>query len=182
MVNESSGVRIEAWSEEDFDLLRAANAPEMTAHLSGPETEEQLLARHRRYVTLSAEDTARSRVYRIVAADTGERAGTIGFWESDWQGREIYETGWGVLPGFQGRGIASAAARAVIGAARAAGLHRCLHAFPRLSNTASNAVCRKAGFQLMGEHEIDYPPGSFHPSNDWRFDLWAPLPPAPPGP
>ena len=43
-------VRLEAWTAADLGLLRQANTPEMTAHLGGPETEDTLLDRHRRYL------------------------------------------------------------------------------------------------------------------------------------
>ncbi|MFF3321181.1 GNAT family N-acetyltransferase [Streptomyces sp. NPDC002889] len=174
-----STVRIEPWSEDDFDLLRSANAPELMDHLGGPETEEQLVTRHLRYVDLSTDRTGRGRMFRIVletggnAAGEGEgqAAGSVGFWEQTWNGERVYETGWSVLPGFQGRGIATAGTLAVIEQARAARKHRFLHAFPSVDNTPSNAVCKKAGFTLVGECEFEYPPGHPLRSNDWRLDL-----------
>jgi hypothetical protein len=36
---------------------------------------------------------------------------------------------------------------------------------------ASNAVCRKAGFELVGECDFEYPPGNHIRSNDWRLAL-----------
>jgi RimJ/RimL family protein N-acetyltransferase len=162
-------VRLEPWGEDDFWLLRRTNAPEMTEHLGGPETEEQLVARHRRYVGLDE----RGRMFRVVLPDTGESVGSIGFWEREWQGGTVWETGWGVLPEFQGRGLAARAARAVAEAARTAGRHRHLHAFPGADHPASNAVCRKAGFELLGPVRFEYPKGSWMTSNDWRLDLEA---------
>ncbi|MYU52181.1 GNAT family N-acetyltransferase [Streptomyces sp. SID7805] len=176
-------VRIEPWGTDGLDLLRRLNAPEMTGHLGGPETERQLLARHRRYLGLDGA----GQMFRVVllpdgapgddegepGAPAGAVVGSIGFWELSWQGAAVYETGWGVLPEFQGRGIAVAAAREVIGRAGAEGLHRSLHAFPSVHHTASNAVCRKAGFELMGECEFEYPKGRPMRSHDWRLDLTA---------
>ncbi|NUK25584.1 GNAT family N-acetyltransferase [Streptomyces lunaelactis] len=166
-------VRIEPWSEDDFDLLRAANAPEMMDQLGGPETEEQLINRHRRYVDLSADRTGKGRMFRIVLLSSGRAAGTIGFWEQTWNGERVYETGWSVLPGFQGHGVATAGTSAVVEVARAERKHRYLHAFPSVTNGPSNAVCRKAGFDLVGECDFAYPPGQIHRSNDWRLDLQA---------
>ncbi|GGT31047.1 hypothetical protein GCM10014713_25560 [Streptomyces purpureus] len=62
------GVWIEPWSdsERDFALLQAVNAPELTGHLGGPESDEQLVGRHRRYVKLSADRTGAGRMYRVV--------------------------------------------------------------------------------------------------------------------
>ncbi|MGW7637855.1 GNAT family N-acetyltransferase [Streptomyces decoyicus] len=180
LITESDGsalsrVRIEPWTAADLDLLRRTNAPEMTAHLGGPETEEQLLARHARYLDLRGA----GQMFRIVLDPEGAVAGSIGFWEREQQGEKVYETGWGVLPEFQGRGIAVAAAREVIAAARAEGRHRSLHAFPSVEHAASNAVCRKAGFALVGERAFEYPKGHMMRSNEWRLDLTAAAGPAP---
>jgi RimJ/RimL family protein N-acetyltransferase len=86
----------------------------------------------------------------------------------------VYESGWNVLPEFQGRGVATAAVRAVVACARADGRHRWLHAFPAVANGGSNAVCGRAGFALLGEVDFEYPPGRFMRSNDWRYDLVSP--------
>ncbi|MDI9888217.1 GNAT family N-acetyltransferase [Streptomyces sp. HNM0645] len=167
-------LRIEPWSEGDFELLRALNAPELTEHLGGPEPEGGLAERHRRYVALSMDRSGAGRMYRVVLTAGGEPVGSIGFWEKTWRDGEVYETGWSILPGFQGRGIATAAALAVVAEARAEHRHRHLHAFPSVDNAPSNAVCRKAGFSLIGECDFEYPPGTPLRSNDWRLDLGGP--------
>ncbi|MFJ5259482.1 GNAT family N-acetyltransferase [Streptomyces sp. NPDC088387] len=159
-------VRLEIWAEDDLWLLRRLNSPEMTEHLGGPESEEQVVGRHRRYVEPQV-----GCMYRVVLADGGETVGSIGFWQRDWRGGSVWETGWGVLPEFQGRGLAAAAARAVVEAARTAGHHRYLHAFPSVDHPASNAVCRRAGFALLGEVDFEYPKGNPIRCNDWRVDL-----------
>ncbi|MGW6567884.1 GNAT family N-acetyltransferase [Streptomyces sp. NPDC054975] len=174
MDTDASPVRLEPWSEDDFWLLRAMNAPELMEHLGGPESEEALLKRHRRYVALSAESAGRTSaglMFRIVLLPEEVTVGSIGFWEQTWDGEPVYETGWTVLPGFQGRGVATAATRAVAVRARATRAHRYLHAFPSTDNGPSNAVCRKAGFELRGERELEYPPGHPLHCNDWRLDL-----------
>ncbi|MEU5098799.1 GNAT family N-acetyltransferase [Streptomyces sp. NPDC020996] len=161
-------VRLEGWGEGDLWLLRRINSPEMTEHLGGPESEEKLLDRHRRYLELDS-----GRMYRVMLADSGETVGSIGFWERAWRGGAVWETGWGVLPEFQGRGLAARAARAVVQEARAAGGPRWLHAFPSVEHAASNAVCRRAGFTLLGPVDFEYPKGHWITSNDWRIDLSA---------
>ncbi|MFB7371667.1 GNAT family N-acetyltransferase [Streptomyces sp. NPDC056222] len=167
----ASPVRLEPWSVDDFGLLRAMNAPELMEHLGGPETEEALVKRHRRYVDLSASGTSAGRMFRIVLLPEEVVVGSIGFWEQTVDERPVYETGWTVLPGFQGRGVATAATRAVAELARAARSHRFLHAFPSTDNGPSNAVCRKAGFELLGARDFEYPPGHPLRCNDWRLDL-----------
>ncbi|MGW7076719.1 GNAT family N-acetyltransferase [Streptomyces sp. NPDC054866] len=158
-------VHLEPWSEDDLPLLVANNSAEMTAHLGGPETEEKLLARHRRYLTMNG----RGQMFRIALGT--DAVGSIGYWETTWQGEPAWETGWGVLPEFQGRGIAAAAARLVIAEARSADPRRHLHAFPSQDHTASNGVCRKAGFTLQGTCDFEYPKGHWMRCNDWSVDL-----------
>ncbi|MEW1670720.1 GNAT family N-acetyltransferase [Streptomyces albidoflavus] len=164
------------WSEEDFPLLVAGNSEEMTAHLGGPESAEALAARHRRYLALDEGGDADGRMFRITAAPPGTAhrpAGAIGFWLSEWQGRQVWESGWHVLPALHGHGIATSAARLVAARAQAAGGPRTLHAFPSPTHAASNGVCRKAGFTLAGEARVEYPKGTWVACNDWRIDLDA---------
>ncbi|MGW8850097.1 GNAT family N-acetyltransferase [Streptomyces xiamenensis] len=169
-------VRLVSWSDGDFWVLEACNTPAMTADLGGPESDEKLADRHQRYVNM----TGPGQVYRVELAATGETVGTIGYWEHHKDdGETEWETGWAVLPAFQGRGLAAAAARAVIEVVRAAGgPHRTLHAYPRVANGASNAVCRKAGFQLAGEVSLEYPKGHWDTSHDWWVDVSATARPA----
>jgi len=159
-------VRLEPWSDADLPLLRATNTPAMTRHLGGPESEAKLLDRHRRYV--EGND-----MLRVVLLPGGEVVGSTGYWSKDWRGEPVYETGWAVLPEFQGRGVAAAAVRAVVARAAAEGTRHYLHAFPSVENAPSNGVCRKVGFELLGEHDFEYPPGHWMRCNDWRLDLSA---------
>ena len=160
-------VRLLAWHDGDadvtFDVLRRANAPEMMNHLGGPESEEKLADRQRRYREVGAQGTGQM---FVILAD-GEPAGSVGYWERDGE----YETGWSVLPEFQGRGIAVTALHQVIEHARGAGLHKTMHAYPSIHNGASNAVCRKAGMILAGQCDFEYPPGNPVRGNDWYLEL-----------
>jgi RimJ/RimL family protein N-acetyltransferase len=154
-------------SDADLPLLRQANTPEMTAHLNGPETEQQLIARHERYLRHVA--SGESRLFVIV--DGGHPVGSIGYWKTDWRDQPAFETGWFVLPEAQGRGIASAALAAVVPDAREhRDERRMLTAFPGVDNPASNGVCRRNGFTLVGtltelfrEKELTM--------NEWVLDL-----------
>ena len=163
------GVKIEPWQEGDLDLLRRLNAPEMMRHLGGSESDAQILVRHRRDVDMIGPGL----MYRVVLLPEQAAVGNVGYWEKDWQGETVWESGWHVLPGYQGRGIAVAATRAVVEAARAAKRHRYLHAFPSVENGASNGVCRRANFEFVGEYDFEYPPGHPIRCNDWRVDLQA---------
>ena len=161
-------IRLRPWTEPDLSLLVALNTPEMTEHLGGPETDEQVRRRLDRYVHGSVHEDGEM---FVIESKNGVAIGGIGFWPRHWTDEDIYETGWGVLPGYQRKGIASTAARLVIGLAAAAGQASVLHAFPAIGHRASNAVCRKAGFLLLGPADFEYPPGRPMRVNDWRFDL-----------
>lgn len=162
-------VRIEPWKDTDLELLFRLNVPEMLEHLGGPETEEQVHRRHQRYVNITGNETGK--MYKIVRLSDLEPVGNIGYWERVWEGETVYEIGWGVLPEYQGLGIASAATKAAIACAQAENKHRFLHAFPSVDNLASNGICRKRSFTLKGECNFEYPPGSTMRCNDWFLDL-----------
>jgi len=162
-------IRLRRWADEDWPLLVGLNAPEMTEHLGGPETDEALQRRHERY--LAASDSSRVFCFTAVLEPEGVAVGNVNVWEREWQGRPVYEMGWGVLPEFQGRGFGSAAVKEAIEWARATGRRDSIHAFPSVDNGPSNAICRKAGFELLGPIEFEYPKGHWELSNDWRLAL-----------
>ncbi|MEV1318409.1 GNAT family N-acetyltransferase [Micromonospora arborensis] len=164
-------VRIDPWREEDLDLLRRLNTPETRKHTGGPETDEQVLARHERYVHFA--DDGQGCMFVMVLPD-GARVGSVAYWSRQWRDQRVYEMGWAVLPAYRGQGLATAAVRAVVDVARARRTHRHAHAYPSVDNAASNAVCRKAGFTLLGETGFEYPPGQMMRANDWQIDLTAP--------
>jgi RimJ/RimL family protein N-acetyltransferase len=161
-------VRIEPWGTDDLPLLqKALGDPAMMTYLGGPESPEKIAERQARY------EQPGSRQYKIVVDDLG--AGWVGYWERSWHGREVYEIGWSVIPAFQSRGVASVATAQTLALARAENDRRFVHAYPSVENAPSNAICRKLGFTLLGEHEFEWPvgSGSFMRCNDWRFDLYA---------
>jgi RimJ/RimL family protein N-acetyltransferase len=171
-------VRLVPWSEEDLPLLVRLNAPEMMEHLGGPETEEQVLQRHERYVAVArsgifrdSDSAYRAFAFKAVLEPEGVGVGSIGFWEREWKGEQVYEIGWGVVPEHQGRGIASAAAMQAVELARATKRRAAVHAFPAIENAPSNAVCRRVGFELLGTTEFEYPKGHWTIGNDWRMTL-----------
>ncbi|MFJ9846494.1 GNAT family N-acetyltransferase [Kitasatospora sp. NPDC101155] len=152
------------WSEQGLDLLHRQNTPELTEHLGGVESTEQIRRRHERYLALTG-----GQMFLLLL--DGEIAGSAGYWTHAWEGQDVYETGYAVLPEFQGRGLA---VRALLLCAERAGREGTLpwlHAFPSVHHDASNAVCRKAGFELVGEVAFEYPPGHHIRSNNWRLAL-----------
>jgi RimJ/RimL family protein N-acetyltransferase len=162
---------LEPWTDADVDVELRGNTPDMTVHLGGPEPESKIRARHRRFLDLPVNGTGQ--MFRIALPDA-PGAGSVGYWERDWQGTTVYEMGWRVLPEYQGRGVASAAIRLAAAHASAHGRHPFAHAYPKVVNAPSNAVCRKTGFVLLGEVDFEYPKGSLIRANDWRLDLRVP--------
>ncbi len=162
-------VRLVPWSEDDFPLLVRLNAPEMTEHLGGPETTEQLELRHKRYLAALASEAAY--IFKVIFDPEGVDAGGVNFWDREWKGEQVYEMGWGVVPEFQGRGIASAAVAQAVELARATNRREAIHAFPSVDNGPSNGICRKAGFELLGETHFEYPKGHWMRCNDWSLSL-----------
>ncbi|MGB3376629.1 MAG: GNAT family N-acetyltransferase [Microbacterium sp.] len=157
------------WSNDDLPLLRRGNTPEMTAHLNGPETEEQVRQRHERYLRLCASGEARTFV--ILAGD--EPVGSIAYWKTDWHDQPALEAGWFVVPEAQGQGVASRALALVIEDARAhRGERQMLTACPAVENLASNGVCRRNGFTLHGTFTASFRGGDLT-HNDWALDLTA---------
>lgn len=158
-------VTLQPWANDDLWLLHETlGNPAMMHHLGGIESEEQIEARHARYLRDSDIFTIR---------EDGIVAGSVGFWETTWRDETVYETGWMVLPKYAGRGLATQAALVVISLARKEQNHRFLHAFPNVENAASNGVCRSAGFTNPGECTVEYPKGHWMRCNDWRIDLFA---------
>jgi RimJ/RimL family protein N-acetyltransferase len=162
-------IRIEPWGEGDLPLLQKLNGnPAMMEHLGGPESPAKIRERLGRYVEPG------SGMFKIVDEASGEGIGSVGYWDREWRGGTVYETGWAVIPAFQGRGIAAAATAQAIELARAERKHRYMHAFPSVENPPSNAICRKLGFELLETLDFEYPPntGNVLRCNDWRLELF----------
>lgn len=158
------------WSDDDLPMLRTANTAAMTAYLNGPESSPQVHQRHARYRGLT--DAAQARM--LVIDDAGGRAlGAIGYWAVEWHGEPAFETGWFVLPEAQGRRVASTALTLmimieIVKAHRGDRTH--LVAFPGVDNAASNGVCRRSGFELVGSGEEQFR-GADLAVNEWALDL-----------
>lgn len=154
-------LHLEPWDDSGLQLLRDCNSPEMTEYLGGPESEEKLLDRHRRYLTYTGNGAWS---FRIVFE--GDNVGSVNYWDDD----DNYEMGWAIAPLYQGLGFAKEAVALALAHA-ATGSHSTVHAMPHIDNAASNAVARSAGFVNLGQRRIEYPVGHFMIANDWVFDL-----------
>ncbi|GAA2514412.1 hypothetical protein Ahu01nite_062960 [Winogradskya humida] len=80
-------VRLVPWSAEDLSLLRRINTREIRQYVGGPETDEQVVARHQRYLALEG-----GRMFRV-ELPSGEPAGSVAFWSRMWRGMAMYESG-----------------------------------------------------------------------------------------
>jgi RimJ/RimL family protein N-acetyltransferase len=158
-------IELQSWTDGDLPLLVRLNTPAMTEHIGGPESPERLAHRLRRYTA----ESETSRMFKVMA--DGVAVGAVGFWDREWNGERVYETGWSVVPEFQGRGIASKATQMAIGVAAATQRREWVHAFPSVGNVPSNGICRKLGFTLAGEYDFEYPKGHWMRCNDWRLSL-----------
>jgi RimJ/RimL family protein N-acetyltransferase len=164
----SATVSLVPWGSGDLPLLeKLMGDPRMTEHLGGPESSDQLRERHHRYQSLEGGD----RMFKIADLVSGLGVGSVGFWTKEWRGEPIYEVGWMVVPEFQGRGIAVTATAQAIQLAKRDAKHRFMHAFPNIDNAASNAICRKLGFELLETCDFEFPKGNFMTCYDWRLDL-----------
>src|SRR5579872_4223377 len=103
-------IALRAWSQSDLPILQqTVGEPSMMRHLGGVESAAAIERRHRRY--LETEFPEKGAMYVILLCEQRVAAGTIGYWQRPWNGEEVYETGWMVLPKFAGRGIATRAAQ-----------------------------------------------------------------------
>lgn len=162
-------MRLEPITADDLWLAEAFEAdPDMMVHLGGTRTNEQIADVHQRRLELMARGEAH--MFKILPDDSDEPMGSIGFWETEHDGAQVHEMGWFVRREFQGQGVATAAGKRALDRARALPNATVMHAFPAVSNEASNAICRKLGFDLVGPMDFEFA-GRPLRCNDWRLDL-----------
>lgn len=142
----------------------------MTAHVGGPETDEEVDARHARYLRLW--QTGEAHMFAIVDEATGAGVGGCGWWHTTWNAENVCEAGWGVVPEAQGQGVATAALRLLIADARVGSDRRRLLAFPSVDNEPSNRLCAAVGFSLHGVDRFPFR-GTTLTVNTWLLDLRA---------
>jgi RimJ/RimL family protein N-acetyltransferase len=153
---------LEPWNDSGLELLRLCNSPEMTEYLGGPESEDKLLDRQRRYLGYTGTGAW---AFRVVF--DGENVGSVNYWDDE----EHYEMGWAIAPPYQRLGFAKDAVVLALAHAAATRGHTTVHALPHVDNAASNAVASSVGFVNLGQRRIEYPVGHFMMANDWVYDL-----------
>jgi RimJ/RimL family protein N-acetyltransferase len=139
--------------------------PRMMSELGGPLPRAGLKEKLQGIV---AEVAAGDVWFDVIAVDD-DTAGWVCIWSHRSEDEPINEIGWMVRPGFQGRGLATDGVRAYLERDRKERRWRGIRAHPGETNGASNAICRKTGFRLFGEREVDYM-GRTLRVNDWRVE------------
>jgi RimJ/RimL family protein N-acetyltransferase len=135
--------------------------PAMMRDLGGPIDPGDVPAVHARRLEGIAAGT--TWYFTIRLGIDGPAVGSICLWTGH---ADASEAGWMVLTDYQGRGIARAALRALIERARADDRWGDIHAYPNVTNDASNALARAAGFTLVGTVDLEFRGHPLH-CNDW---------------
>ncbi|GAA1996030.1 GNAT family N-acetyltransferase [Catenulispora subtropica] len=154
----------------DYDAYVALRCdPAMMAELGGPQPLEAIGPK----VAKDAADAAAgtSWIKMIVLDETypEDVAGAVTIWRDHHGGEEFSEIGWMVLTAYQGRGVGKRAVAMLLDAARADGRWGPVHAFPGVTDAASNGICRSLGFDLLGPEEIEFAGRPFA-ANHWVYE------------
>lgn len=165
-------LELHEYVDSDLPLSRQLETDERVMHhLGGAFTRAAVRQNHRRRLRSVA---VRAAWYFTIHPEDVECAvGTIGVWPSSCNGADLNEIGWMVLPAFQGRGYATAATRLVLERAKFEQRWRIVHAFPAVNNIASNAICCRLGFTLLGTVRLSYR-NQTHLANDYGVELFPP--------
>lgn len=155
-----ANIALRPWGPGDLPVLQRANSRAMTRFLGGPETPEQLAARHAEYL----DPGSGARMFRIDV--DGEPVGCAGWWEEEHDSEPVYEIGCAIEVAHQGRGLATAALAEVVRLAAEQGDRRLIVGYAPVANAASNALCNRVGFELQGR-------GVFPSENgDLEVNIW----------
>jgi RimJ/RimL family protein N-acetyltransferase len=73
------------WSNDDLWAVdRFLSDPEMMKHLGGPQSREQIVDQHERYLDTAASGTGQ--MFKIVLSPATDAIGNIGYWGQDLAG------------------------------------------------------------------------------------------------
>jgi RimJ/RimL family protein N-acetyltransferase len=143
--------------------------PVMMVELGGPLPRDGIEAKVERDVRDAVAGTAWIKMIVPDAAAPEVVAGTVALWSHEDDGGPLSEIGWMVLPEFQGRGLAKAAVRALLERARTDDRWGTVHAFPGITNAASNGICRSLGFTFLEERDVTFADRVIR-TNHWAID------------
>jgi RimJ/RimL family protein N-acetyltransferase len=143
--------------------------PVMMTELGGPLPRNGIEAKVGRDAREAAADTAWIKMIVPDPAVPEAVAGTVVLWTHEDHGAPLSEIGWMVLPEFQGLGLAKAAVRVLLERARDEDRWGTVHAFPGVTNAASNGICRSLRFTLMEARDVTFADRVIR-SNHWAID------------
>ena len=147
-------VELVPYGDADLWLTRALETDaRVMAELGGPWPADAIPRIHERRLASIERGTW---WFTLVPSRGATPVGMLGIFGSEFHGQAISEAGWSVLPEHQGHGYATAGLAILLDRALTDGRWGSIHAFPGATNVASNALCRKFGFALVGEETIDY--------------------------
>jgi RimJ/RimL family protein N-acetyltransferase len=161
-----SEVVLRPYGEDDRELTLALESdPVVKRDLGGP---------------LGVADAERIHADRLARMAGGElfytvwagpvRCGVAAVFRTPWAGGVIHEVGVMLLPERAGQGVGPEALRLVSARARdELGLAE-LHAFIAVTNAAANAACRRQGWTVTEQVDVDYE-GRPLRCNHWILDL-----------
>jgi RimJ/RimL family protein N-acetyltransferase len=110
--------------------------------------------------------------YTIGVAQEQEKVGIAAVFRTPWAGDVIHEAGVMLLPGRAGQGVGREALRLLGERAHdELGLAE-LHGFTAVTNVGGNAICRRLGWSVREEIDLDYE-GRPLRCNHWVLDLRA---------
>ena len=141
----------------------------MMAELGGPVPRESIAAKVETDVRKTRADEYWMSMIVPDETEPGTVGGTVSLWSHEEDGVSLSEIGWMVLPEYQGQGLAKRAVRALLLQAREDGRWGVVHAFPGVTNVASNALCHSVGFTFVGERNVRFVGRLLH-TNHWRID------------
>ena len=164
-------MKFQTITNADLDLwTRMQTDSVMMEHLGGPQPKERMPQIFKN--TMKVVEDNSGWIYKVIDDSVKPEVvvGSVVLWETEHEGKPTVEMGWMILPEFQGQGWGKRSVRAVLDKVKAEGRWDVIHAYPAVSNAASNGICRSTGFTLLGEREFDYL-GRKLVCNDWQIDL-----------
>jgi RimJ/RimL family protein N-acetyltransferase len=143
---------VELGDVEPYVRLRCD--PTMMAELGRPLPRDGIEAKVERDVRETSMGRAWIKMIVPDAAAPDIVAGSVALWGHEAGGVPVSEIGSMVRPEFQGRGLAKAAVRALLQRARDEDRWGTVHAFPGITNVASNGICRSLRFTFLEQRAV----------------------------
>jgi RimJ/RimL family protein N-acetyltransferase len=157
------------FSTHDFALVeRILSDPRMMDDFGGAFAPEKIEKAQRHY--LASSESEEGWAFTIRPAEGAEAAGLAFLWDRPWRDDVITELVCQVLPEYQRRGLATAAALAVIARARLERRCKSVHSFPPEVSSAAAALCAKLGLTRLDRCDVDFA-GARLRGRHWRLDL-----------